>query len=422
MSPAACDPVVEVCCESGRSPAGGWIWFRCAYDGCHSGVGHIIIESKAGEILYEGCPTEGTSKLTWIDFPGAAKLWEGGLMQVNYGLPGCSESGHVCNRATFEWGSYEDTVNPLGVAYLDNAGGENDRGNVCDGAALEIWRSVSRGNTPQFTTSYIDVTLNFPVKDDALGDSGSNYPDQIVGPYDRSYWMTSGNLAVDDDLMLDGLRVYANGNAGPVGGSNAFLGYLQAGRTARFNVWNGCCQTGTNNGALRLYEATAVTVGSSRCNAFIILPNTIGAIQLRLPVAGQRKVCYRRAGVPAVDACLDALRVPDGYKPKIIGVSVGLPSGPLTATAHYVETTGLPEQVPLAKRALLTAAERWDVEIFRNGSSDDYFSLVLFFPSEGYQGGMIEVGAAINYTDSYASEVVRVGQNATLRISSTYYE
>jgi hypothetical protein len=151
MSAATCAPV-EVCCEG--SPGEGWIWFRCAYDGCHSGVGHIIIESKAGEILYDACPTESTRKLTWIDFPGAAKLWEGGLMQVNYGLPGCSESGHVCNRATFEWGSYEDTANPLGVAYLDNADGENDRGNVCDGAALTVWRAIVQGGVPD--TPYIE--------------------------------------------------------------------------------------------------------------------------------------------------------------------------------------------------------------------------------------------------------------------------
>jgi hypothetical protein len=385
-------------------------------------VGHVIIESKAGEILYDDCPTESTRKLTWLDFPGAAKLWEGGLMQVNYGLPGCSGSGHGCNRATFEWGSYEDTANPLGVAYLDNAGGPNDRGNVCDGAALTVWRSIVQGGVPN--TPYIKVSPGWEtIWYTGVGDK--NLPDYVVGPYNKDYWVFSGDLEVDDDLVIDGQRVFADDTAGPiVWGSNVFLKFLRSGQTLTLNVWNSGSSTGQNpGGGLYLYPSGSDGSSSnlSRCNAFIIPPNTIGAIQARLPVAGQRKVCYRRAGVPAMAACPDALRVPTGYKPKITGVSV-LPSAPFTATASFTGTMGLPGQVPIAKRALLTAAERWDVEISRNGWGDDYFSLVFFFPSEGYQGGMIEVGAAIDSADSYASEVVRVGQNATLRISHTYYE
>lgn len=604
MNPAICDPAVEVCCESG-SPGEGWIWFRCAYDGCHPGVGHIIIESKAGDILYDDCPTESTRKLTWLDFPGAAKLWEGGLMQVNYGLPGCSGSGHRCNRATFEWGSYEDTANPLGVAYLDNAGGPNDRGNVCDGAALTVWRSIAQGGVPD--TSYIESSP--PWGSDQTGNVGaSTFQDHILGPYNKDYWIFSGNLAVDDDLMIDGVKVFEDGWANQVGGGNVFLKFLPKGGTARLNAWNAGGWTGAS-GSLRLYSSGGAGDSSSnlsRCNAFIIPPNTIGAIQARLPVAGQRKVCYRRFGsaivcdgmptgdrvfeitksdyedwakaeswainysatggevfnsgadgdfftssgssakdsVPgcvfsavfnglpcttnyygsaygwpaypgtalnstflvdvairlgisagryyagvtlqmrdggiiadsspspgrqnngtftvtvggyvipmqarwsmfytenlgasnnivwkidlmprvvsrAMAACPDALRVPSGYKPKITGVSVGVPSGPLTATARFSQVIGSwPEQVPLAKRALVGAGELWSVKIFRNGGEMANFSLTLFFPSEGYQGGMIEVGAAINYTDYYTTEVVSVGQNAALSLVYTPY-
>jgi hypothetical protein len=385
-------------------------------------VGHVIIESKAGEILYDDCPTESTRKLTWLDFPGAAKLWEGGLMQVNYGLPGCSGAGHVCNRATFEWGSYQDTANPLGVAYLDNAGGPNDRGNVCDGAALTVWRSIVQGGVPD--TSYIESSppwgFNLP------GDVGaSNLPDHILGPYADDRWLFTGDIGADDDLMVDGVKVFEDGWANQVGGGNVFLKFLPKGSTARINVWNAGGWTGAS-GALRLYSSTG-SVGSisgnfSRCNAFIIPPNTIGAIKSRLPVAGQRKVCYRRAGVPAVAACPDALRVPSGYKPKITGVLVGLPTGPLTATARFMQVVGsVPQQVPLAKRTLFGEAEMWRVKIFRNGSEVAGFYLVLFFPQEGYQGGMIEVGAAIDYTDYYTTEVVSVGENAALSLVYTPY-
>ena len=222
---SSCKPLVEVCPPSGPSPGEGWIWFRCAYDGCHPGVGHIIIESKDGEILYDGCPTESTRKLIWLDFP-AAKLWEGGLMQVNYGLPGCSESGHVCNRSTFEWGSYEDTANPLGVAYLDNAGGPNDRGNVCDGAALAVWRSISQGVVPN--TPYIESAP--PWGFDLPGNVGaSNFPDHILGPYESDQWIFTGDISADDDLMVDGVKVFADGWANQVGGGNVFLKFLPRG-------------------------------------------------------------------------------------------------------------------------------------------------------------------------------------------------
>ena len=63
----------------------------------------------------------------------------------------------------------------------------------------------------------------------------------------------------------------------------------------------------------------------------------------------------------------------------------------------------------------------WRVEIFRNGSQEDGFYLVLFFPSEGFQDGRIEVGAAIDYTDYYATEVVSVKQGAVLPLSFTPY-
>jgi hypothetical protein len=574
-------------------------------------VGHIIIESKAGDIIYDDCPTESTRKLTWLDFPGAAKLWEGGLMQVNYGLPGCSGSGHRCNRATFEWGSYEDTANPLGVAYLDNAGGPNDRGNVCDGAALTVWRSIAQSGVPN--TPYIKVSPGW----ETIGYTGvgdKNLPDYVVGPYDKDYWVFSGDLEVDDDLVIDGVRVFADDTAGPiVWGRNVFLKFLRSGQTLTLNIWNSGSSTGQNSGGgLYLYPSGGSSGGGgsrgnfSRCNAFIIPPNTIGAIKSRLPVAGQRKVCYRRFGsaivcdgMPTGDrvfeitksdyedwakaeswainysatggevfnsgadgdfvtssgssakdsvpgcvvsavfnglpyttnyygsaygwpaypgtalnstflvdvairlgisagryyagvtlqmrdggiiadsspspgrqnhgafavtvggyvipmqvrwslfytenlgasndivwkidlmprvvsrvmaACPDALRVPSGYKPKITGVSVGLPSGPLTATASFMQVVGgVPQQVPLAKRTLFGEAGMWRVKIFRNGSEVAGFYLVLFFPQEGYQGGMIEVGAAIDYTDYYTTEVVSVGQNAALSLVYTPY-
>lgn len=413
---SACEPVVEVCPAS-ASPGAGWIWFRCASDGCHAGVGHIIIESKDGEILYDGCPTESTRKLIWLDFP-AAKLWEGGLMQVNYGLPGCSEKGHVCNHATFAWGSYEDTANPLGVAYLDNAGGASDMGNVCDGAALAMWRSISQGVAPD--TSYVQSSPGWGViRSSPVGVGG--LPDHVLGPYDQDYWVFSGSLQVDDDLVVDGVTVFADNLAGPIGGGNVFLKFLPKGKTLTLNIWNSGGQTGQNpGGALYLYPSGAPVGGSSgnfsRCNAFIIPPQTIGAYKFNNnagSLKGARKVFYRKGGLPDPVPCADAGLIPAGYVPKVSQVALEVVGGTRTATANFGQVVGsLPTQVPLAKRGLTGVAELWFVKIFRNGAHVAGFELNLFFPSSGFQGGMIEVGAAIGYTDYYITETARVGQGA----------
>ena len=433
---SACEPVVETCFSSlpgstgpvavgGASPASsgwmgtlasGWIWFRCAYEGCHPGVGHVIIESRDGEILYDGCPTEGTRKLVWLDFP-AAKLWEGGLMQVNYGLPGCSGSGHVCSRATFEWGSYEDTATPLGTAYLDNAGGANDLGNVCDGAALAMWRTVSQGVVPDM--SYIESTP--PWGSDRPGNVGaSNFPDHILGPYADDRWIFTGNISADDDLTVDGLRVFADGAANQVGGGNVFLKFLPRGGTARINVWNAGGWTGAS-GSLRLYASggsgnATILTNTTRCNALIIPPQKIGAYKFNNnagSLEGARKVFYRQGGLPDPVPCADAGLIPAGYVPKVSRVALEVVGGTRTATASFGQVVGsLPTQVPLAKRGLTGVAELWFVKIFRNGAHVAGFELNLFFPSGGFQGGMIEVGAAIGYTDYYITETARVGQGA----------
>jgi hypothetical protein len=440
MSAAYCEPLVETCFSSlpgsggsvgGTSPASsgwmgtlasGWIWFRCAYDGCHPGIGHVVIESKAGEILYDGCPTEGTRKLIWLDFP-AAKLWQGGLMQVNYGLPGCSGAGHVCNRATFEWGSYENTANPLGVAYLDNAGGANDQGNVCDGPALEVWRAIVQSGVPN--TPYIESSP--PWVSDGIGKpvGASTFQDHILGPYNKDYWIFSGNLAVDDDLMIDGVRVFADGYSNQVGGGNVFLKFLPKGGTARLNAWNAGGWTGAS-GAVRLYPSSGVgsSGGFSRCNAFIIPPQTIGAYKFKgedgAVGEGARKVFYQLGGVADPVPCPDAGAIPAGYVPKVSQVALAVVGGTRTATASFGQViASWPAQVPLAKRALVGAGELWAVKIFLNGGHVAGFWLSLFFPSEGYQGGMIEVGAAISNTDFYTTEVVRVGENAVLSLVYT---
>lgn len=314
---SACEPLVETCppgglgelIGSGLSPGAGWIWFRCAYSACHPGVGHVIIESKTGEILYDGCPTEATRKLIWLDFP-AAKLWEGGLMQVNYGQPGCSESGHHCDGATFEWGSYKDTANPLGVAYLDNAGGENDRGNVCDGAVIGVWRSIAQGVVPD--SQRLEVSPGWGVIDENVPAGAGNLPDFTVGPYDSDYLVFSGNLEVDDDLVIDGQRVFADDTAGPiVWGSNVFLKFLQAGQTLTLNIWNSGGSTGQNpGGSLYLYpyhiDSSDSEDNLSRCNAFIIPPHTIGAYDFNNPdsLDGTRKVFYRQGGLPDPAPCV----------------------------------------------------------------------------------------------------------------------
>jgi hypothetical protein len=432
---SACEPLVEICPPLG---AAGWIWFRCAYAGCHPGVGHIIIESQTGEILYDGCPTEGTRKLVWLDFK-ADKLWGGGLMQVNYGLPGCSGAGHVCNRATFEWGSSEDTSTPLGVAYLDNAGGGNDMGNVCDGAALSVWRTIAQGNVPN--TPYLESAPPWGYDLPGYGVGGSNLPDHILGPYGDDRWIFTGNIGADDDLMIDGVRVFADGLANQVGGGNVFLKFLPRGRVARINVWNSGGWTGAS-GALRLYSSGGGSGGGNltRCNAFIIPPQTIGAYKFKDQYSlGTRKVFYRKGGLPDPVPCPDVSIVPTGYVPKVSRVSGVLRSGPsgwvvkpllFSLNPVGVNQNGIwavPPQVPLAKRTKVGASEHWEIYLGEPGPavySDAQFAVVLFFPSVGFQGGMVEIGVALSgwsqagYDggDYYTTEVVRVGEGATLRI------
>jgi hypothetical protein len=306
------------------------------------------------------------------------------------------------------------------VAYLDNAGGANDRGNVCDAAALDVWRVISRGNVPD--TVYIESAIPWGADNKIYPVGSANFSDHVLGPYPRDYWIFSGDAQVDDDLVIDGKRFFPNGVAGPVGGENVFLKFLPKGQAARVNVWN----TGgysSASGSLRLYPSAATSEpveNLSRCNAFIIPPQTIGAYTFKNQGAalGSRKVFYRKGGVPDPAPCSADAVIPSNYVPKVSGVLAEASGGLYSATTRFLYSdVGIPSQVPEAKSGIIGASEMWRVDISRNGASLENFYLVLFFPSTGFAGGMVEVGAAIQYKDYYVSEVVRVGKSAILRIN-----
>lgn len=441
MIPAPCGPWSEVCCQDGLAPGLGWIWFRCAYQGCHAGVGHVTIEA-GGEVLYDGCPTQGSRKLAWLDFPGA-KLWEGGLMQVNYGVEGCSRGGHTCSRATFQWGGYQNLDQPLGTAYLDNAGGPNDLGNVCDPGALPIWRVIASQGVPSLGYLEVDLAEIFPPTGDywrgAPGGDG-NFSAATIGPYDRDRWIFSGTASADDDLILDGERIFPNNISDQIGGGNVFLKFLPRGRTATLNIWNAGGVTGAS-GSLRLYgpsspsPAGGSSRGGTRCNYFIIPPRTIGAWQQLPAEAGTRRICYQKgATLPAAPACPPSPGVPVCYVPAVAGVTTKITgfSDPIASTATFHQIASPPSQVPADLRPVVGDPELWSasqvaiagVGGVNVGATGENIWLHVFFPASKYarEAGRLAVGVALAYHQGqFALAEIEVGQAAVLPFTFSGY-
>jgi hypothetical protein len=118
----------EVTCATVNGKA---VWFKCRYANCHGGIGHVVITTTDGKKIYDGCPTQASSKYVYIDFDATWLNTLGGIMDVTYKPGDCNWGSHVCNRATFDWGFASDEQTVVGTAYLDNLGGSNDLGNSC---------------------------------------------------------------------------------------------------------------------------------------------------------------------------------------------------------------------------------------------------------------------------------------------------
>ena len=111
------------------------LWFQCAYNGCHNGVGFVRLYNNAGTLLYSGCPRTSGQNKVWVSF-NASLLNRGSYVHVDYvhssqtlrgGLVSPCAGGHACNGAKFNVGLGD---NIIGTANMNNAGvtASNDGG------------------------------------------------------------------------------------------------------------------------------------------------------------------------------------------------------------------------------------------------------------------------------------------------------
>lgn len=107
------------------------IWFKCRYTGCHGGVGHVTVTTPDGSVMYDNYPTVGLSKHVYIGFDLVKVNTDGATMTVTYKPGDFGYGGHICNKATFDWGYAFNLTQVVDTAYLDNDGGPNDLNNTC---------------------------------------------------------------------------------------------------------------------------------------------------------------------------------------------------------------------------------------------------------------------------------------------------